>query len=144
MSAKRHTAESLEPRRLFVSPVTAVDFYNVNEDQSLVVAAPQGVLANDFDPDGQPLIATVVNLPQHGNVSMSPTGEFTYTPDPDFFGFDAARKLKYRGRLDEGGRATPAPGAKRELVEAMRAIAAGREPAEQTPAIGCSIKWKAA
>ena len=63
---------------------------------------------------------------------------------PDFFGFDAARKLKYRGRLDEGGRATPGPGAKRELVEAMRAIAAGREPGEQTPSIGCSIKWKAA
>jgi hypothetical protein len=32
----------------------------------------------------------------------------------------------------------------RDLVEAMRAIAAGREPAEQTPSIGCSIKWKAA
>lgn len=63
---------------------------------------------------------------------------------PDFFGFDAARKLKYRGRLDEGGRATPAPGAKRELVEAMRLIAAGRDPGEQTPSIGCSIKWKAA
>ncbi|GAB2176678.1 thioredoxin family protein [Dongia sp. agr-C8] len=63
---------------------------------------------------------------------------------PDFFGYDGARKLKYRGRLDEGGRATPAPGAKRELVEAMRAIAAGRDPAEQTPSIGCSIKWKAA
>ncbi len=62
---------------------------------------------------------------------------------PDFFGFDAKRLLRYSGRLDEGGRATPAPGAKRELVEAMRAIAAGREPAEQTPAIGCSIKWKA-
>src|SRR3954464_9712085 len=63
---------------------------------------------------------------------------------PDFFGFDAARKLRCRGRLDEGGRATPAPDAKRELVEAMRAIAAGREPGEQTPSIGCSIKWKAA
>jgi peroxiredoxin len=63
---------------------------------------------------------------------------------PDFFGFDAARKLRYRGRLDEGGRATPEPGAKRELVEAMRAIAAGRDPGEQTPSIGCSIKWKAA
>ena len=63
---------------------------------------------------------------------------------PDFFGYDAGRLLKYRGRLDEGGRAIPAPGAKRELVEAMRAIAAGREPAEQTPSIGCSIKWKAA
>ncbi len=63
---------------------------------------------------------------------------------PDFFGFDAARKLKYRGRLDAGRNGPPPPGAKRELVEAMRAIATGREPAEQTPSIGCSIKWKAA
>ncbi len=63
---------------------------------------------------------------------------------PDFFGFDAARKLKYRGRLDAGRNGPPPPGAKRELVEAMRAIAAGRDPGEQTPSIGCSIKWKAA
>ena len=63
---------------------------------------------------------------------------------PDFFGFDAGRLLQYRGRLDAGRNGPPPPGAKRELVEAMRAIAAGREPAEQTPSIGCSIKWKAA
>ena len=63
---------------------------------------------------------------------------------PDFFGYDAARKLRYRGRLDEGRMGVPRPGAKRELVEAMRAIAAGKPPADQTPSIGCSIKWKAA
>jgi peroxiredoxin len=62
---------------------------------------------------------------------------------PDFFGFDAAQKLKYRGRLDAGRNGPPPPGARRELVEAMRAIAAGRDPGEQTPSIGCSIKWKA-
>ena len=63
---------------------------------------------------------------------------------PDFFGFDAARRLKYRGRLDAGRNGPPPPGAKRELVEAMRAVAAGRDPGEQTPSIGCSIKWKGA
>jgi peroxiredoxin len=64
---------------------------------------------------------------------------------PDFFGFDAARKLKYRGRLDEGRTSPPRPGARRELLEAMRAIAAtGQAPAQQSPSIGCSIKWKAA
>ena len=63
---------------------------------------------------------------------------------PDFFGYDRARKLKYRGRLDEGRTTPPPAGARRELVEAMRAIAAtGRAPLEQTPSIGCSIKWKA-
>ena len=62
---------------------------------------------------------------------------------PDFFGYDANRRLKYRGRLDEGRTTPPAVGARRELVEAMRAIAAtGIAPSGQTPSIGCSIKWK--
>ena len=62
---------------------------------------------------------------------------------PDFFGFDRDLKLKYRGRLDEGRTSPPPSGARRELAEAMRAIAAtGVAPANQTPSIGCSIKWK--
>ena len=62
---------------------------------------------------------------------------------PDFFGYDKVRNLKYRGRLDEG-RTAPIPStARRELVEAMRAIASGRAPSEQAPSVGCSIKWTA-
>ena len=63
---------------------------------------------------------------------------------PDFFGFDRDLKLRYRGRLDAGVREEPPPGAPRELVEAMRKIAAGEAPEEQVPSIGCSIKWRAA
>ena len=63
---------------------------------------------------------------------------------PDFFGFDRDLRLKYRGRLDEGRTTPPPPGARRELVEAMREIAAtGVAPNDQIPSIGCSIKWKA-
>jgi peroxiredoxin len=64
---------------------------------------------------------------------------------PDFFGYDAEGKLRYRGRLDEG-RTGPLPkGAHRELVESMRAIAgSGKGPEHQHPSVGCSIKWKAA
>jgi peroxiredoxin len=63
---------------------------------------------------------------------------------PDFFGFDRNRRLKYRGRLDEGRTNPPPSGARRELLEGMRAIAkTGEAPAEQHPSIGCSIKWKA-
>ena len=62
---------------------------------------------------------------------------------PDFFGYNADRKLKYRGRLDEGRITPPREGASRELVEAMRAIATkGVAPVDQKPSIGCSIKWK--
>jgi peroxiredoxin len=63
---------------------------------------------------------------------------------PDFFGFDRELKLKYRGRLDEGRTSPPPPDARRELLEAMRAVAAGASaPANQVPSIGCSIKWRA-
>lgn len=61
---------------------------------------------------------------------------------PDFFGYDAQLKLRYRGRLDSSGRDAE-PGATRELFEAMRAVAAGQSaPAVQNPSIGCSLKWK--
>jgi peroxiredoxin len=62
---------------------------------------------------------------------------------PDFFGYNRDYALQYRGRLDAGGR-DPAPGnVRRELVEAMRQVAAtGNGPREQTASIGCSIKWK--
>src|SRR5262249_20800247 len=64
---------------------------------------------------------------------------------PDFFGYDADRMLKYRGRLDEGRTGPPPAGARRELVEAMRAIAASRKGRERRVAsMGCPIKWRAA
>ena len=64
---------------------------------------------------------------------------------PDFFGYGNDLRLKYRGRLDAGRTTPPPAGARRELVEAMRSIAAtGVVPENQTPSIGCSIKWKAA
>jgi|SRR5580700_6271627 hypothetical protein len=61
---------------------------------------------------------------------------------PDFFGFDAQGELQYRGRLDESC-TTPIPNARRDLFEAMKQVAgAGRGPTEQTPSMGCPIKWK--
>jgi peroxiredoxin len=61
---------------------------------------------------------------------------------PDYFGYDAVRRLKYHGRLDEGRTSPPSPDAPRELLEAMRSVAAGSAPAQQRPSMGCSIKWK--
>lgn len=64
---------------------------------------------------------------------------------PDFYGFNAGLELQYRGRLDSSGRHPAGPDARRELYEAMREVAeTGRGPADQTPSMGCSIKWKQA
>ena len=61
---------------------------------------------------------------------------------PDFFGFNAADELQYRGRLD-ASRTALVPGARRDLYEAMRQIAeTGRGPEEQLLSVGCSIKWR--
>ena len=61
---------------------------------------------------------------------------------PDFFGFNAQDELQYRGRLD-ASRTTLIANARRELFEAMQQVAqSGCGPQEQTPSIGCSIKWK--
>ncbi len=64
---------------------------------------------------------------------------------PDFFGYNAAGELQFRGRLDEVNPSKPAtPATKKELLEAMLQVAAtGEAPKEQTPSMGCNIKWKA-
>lgn len=62
---------------------------------------------------------------------------------PDFFGYNAAGTLQYRGRLDASKREAAAEGAPRELVDAMLLIAkTGQGPLTQIPSMGCSIKWK--
>ena len=62
---------------------------------------------------------------------------------PDFFGYNKDLQLQYRGRLDASGKQTAPAGARRDLFEAMRLVAeTGQGPAEQVPAIGCSIKWR--
>jgi peroxiredoxin len=61
---------------------------------------------------------------------------------PDFFGFDKDLGLQYRGRLD-ASRTAPLANARRELFDAMKAVAeTGRGPADQIASMGCSIKWK--
>ena len=61
---------------------------------------------------------------------------------PDFFGFNAAGELQYRGRIDDAAMADPSDRAK-ELVNAMKQIAeTGRGPEHQVASMGCSIKWR--
>jgi VCBS repeat-containing protein len=62
--------------------------YMTDEDTPLVVDADGGVLANDHDPELDPMEAVVVDQPQNGILSLGADGSFTYTPNPDFNGTD--------------------------------------------------------
>lgn len=57
-------------------PVAVADVYTLAD---LPVAAP-GVLANDFDVDGNPLIAILETGPISGTLEFNPDGSFDYTP----------------------------------------------------------------
>jgi thiol-disulfide isomerase/thioredoxin len=62
------------------------------------------------------------------------------TATPHVFVFDAARKLRYQGRIDSSPREAYAKVADARL--ALDAVLAGRPvPLETTPTVGCSIKW---
>ncbi len=64
---------------------------------------------------------------------------------PDFFGFGPDRKLKYRGRLDEGRTQRPAEETRggnwsKPCARSPRPV---KFPRSKIPSMGCSIKWKA-
>ena len=64
---------------------------------------------------------------------------------PDFFLFDGQRALVYRGQLDASRPGNNEPVTGRDLREAMDAVLSGAPvSSDQTPSIGCNIKWKAA
>ena len=61
---------------------------------------------------------------------------------PDIFVYGAGRKLAYRGQLDNNWK-EPAKVSRQDLTEAVDLLLQGKPaPQEQTPSMGCSIKWK--
>jgi len=110
------------------------------------------VMPNDFNayPDDRPSMMKAfaerhaLPFPYLLDQEQSVARAFNAVCTPDFFGFNRAGELQYRGRLDDA-KMSEAAGRKPELLEAMRQIAAtGRGPAHQQPSMGCSIKWKPA
>ena len=61
---------------------------------------------------------------------------------PDIFVYDAARRLAYHGQLDDNWK-EPKKVKRHDLREAIDRLLKGQSPDEnQTPSMGCSIKWK--
>jgi peroxiredoxin len=63
---------------------------------------------------------------------------------PDFYLFDAARRLVYRGQMDGARKFNDVPVDGSDLRAALDAMLEGRAVSEiQKPSLGCNIKWKA-
>jgi peroxiredoxin len=61
---------------------------------------------------------------------------------PEAFVFDAERRLRYIGGIDDSWD-NPQAVKKTPLRDAIQAVLEGREPSpKSTPAVGCTIKWK--
>ncbi len=75
------TLAACAPALAQMPPVTQDDFYTTNWDTRLVVPAP-GLLANDTDPNGDPMQTHLWSAPSRGTLALGRDGSFTYTPVP--------------------------------------------------------------
>jgi hypothetical protein len=82
---------------LAAAPVGTGDTYTVLAGEMLV--HEPGVLANDFDADGDALTAVLVGAPRFGAVALAPDGGFRYLPIPNFRGADS---FEYRAQAADG------------------------------------------
>lgn len=68
---------------------------------------------------------------------------YTAACTPDFFLFDADRKLAYRGQFDSSRPRNGLPVTGKDLRAAIDAALADRPvPSDQRPSVGCTIKWR--
>lgn len=81
------------------APVAVDDTYTTPSEQPLAITAP-GVLENDSDPDGDPLMALLVSNVLHGMLTLNANGSFSYVPTIGFAGIDTFTYRANDGSLD--------------------------------------------
>ncbi len=83
------------------------------------------------------------NFPYLYDEDQSVAKQYTAACTPDFFLFDGARTLAYRGQLDDSRPGNDLPVTGKDLRAAMDAVLADTPvSSEQRPSVGCNIKWK--
>lgn len=118
------------------------------QDKSVGIVA---ISANDADnyPDDAPASLKQMareldcRFPICYDESQAVAKAYTAACTPDFFLFDAERRLVYRGQLDDSRPGNDKPVNGHDLRAAIDALLS-QQPigADQKPSIGCNIKWK--
>jgi peroxiredoxin len=118
------------------------------QDRGLGIVAISSNDADEYPDDGPDAMrmeakAQGYTFPYLYDEDQRVAAEYTAMCTPDFFLFDADRKLVYRGRLDESRPNNGVPLTGTDLRAAADAVLAGKPVSdEQWPSMGCSIKWK--
>jgi len=129
------------------------------------VQAELARLGRDYAPRGVGIVGIsandATNYPEDGPAMMAREAQvagykFPYLYDesqkvaqayhaactPDFFLFDQNRRLVYRGQFDASRPGNGLPVTGQDLRAALEALLAGKPISpEQTPSLGCNIKW---
>lgn len=83
-----------------MAPGAFDDAYSIAEDATLAIAAP-GVLANDSDPESDPLSAALETGPSNAaSFDLTADGSFDYEPEADFTGTDSFTYVASDGLSD--------------------------------------------
>jgi len=110
-----------------------------------------GVCSNDAEtyPDDRPeaLVEQVARagwtFPYLVDGDQRVARDFRAACTPDFFLYDARRRLAYRGAFDPSTPGNGVPVTGRSLAAAIDHVLAGRAvPEPHAPSLGCSIKWR--
>ncbi len=122
-------AREFQARGLAVVGISANDTANFPDDSPDKMAAEAKALDYDF--------------PYLYDESQAVAKAYQAACTPDFFLFDGARKLFYRGQFDASRPGNDVPVTGEDMRMAVEAVLAGGEPpAEQKASLGCNIKWK--
>lgn len=129
------------------------------------VQAELAHLGRDYGPKGVGIVAissnSVITHPQDGPEHLKAMAQklkftfpfcydktqaiakaYTAACTPDFFVFDSAHSLVYRGQLDGSRPSNGIPVTGQDVRAALDALLAGQSvPTEQKPSVGCNIKW---
>jgi peroxiredoxin len=117
----------------------------------LTVLAVVGICSNDaraYPLDAPPGLLEQTyragwTFPYLVDESQDVAREFCAACTPDFFLYDASRRLVYRGAFDESTPGNQRPVTGQLLLDAVRRVLAGQPvPEPHRPSMGCSIKWK--
>ena len=131
-----------------IAPVLAT---RANEFQTkgVAVVAIGSNDAESYPDDGPEAMAREIEargytFPYLYDETQEVAGSYRAACTPDFFLFDADRRLVYRGQFDSSRPKNGRSATGDDLAAAVDALLAGTQipEADQVPSLGCNIKWR--